>query len=189
MGTIPKHLTMQDLRSQSTDLVLKSSRNSRHFGDLYLLHVERIFAYTYSWVRNAAEAEDITSQTFLKAFESLHTLRNKEQFSAWLITIARNLVLDHYRKSASLTDIDLEVLPTSEKDPLSLVLQNDEITNLSEALYALPQEELELLRLRFVAQLTFAEIASLLNKSEGAVKKQTYRLLALLQQKMEDSRG
>jgi RNA polymerase sigma-70 factor (ECF subfamily) len=73
----------------------------------------------------------------------------------------------------------------SETDLLQQVIQTEQITVLAKLIIALPEEEHELIRLRYIAELSFSEIGRLLNRSEGAVKKSLYRSLARLQSQME----
>lgn len=175
--------------SESNELkIIKAARKDpKVFGELYKLYVERIFRYLYSLIGNVHEAEDITAQTFLTAFESFHRFREDRHFASWLFTIARNKAMDHFRRRKNLSPIDETVNPAMENDPLHSMIRNEQIANLSNLIRALPEEERELLRLRYLASMSFPEIAHFLRRNESAVKKSTYRLLARLHNQLEVS--
>jgi RNA polymerase sigma-70 factor (ECF subfamily) len=156
---------------------------------LYLLYVERVFRYLYSRVGNVHDAEDLTSQTFLVAIESFAQLRQDGQFVSWLFTIARNKAMDSFRQKKNIASIDEVAEMLGENDPLSGVIQSDQAEVLSKLIQALSEEECELLRLRFLADLSFPQIAHLLRRNESAIKKSIYRLLARLHSQMEVSNG
>ncbi len=131
------------------------------------------------------EAEDVTAQTFLSAFESFDSFRQDEHFASWLFTIARNKAMDYFRQKKNTFTIDCVVNISGDVDPLSNVINSEQTAALSQLIGALPEEERELLRVRFLAEMSFREIARYRNRSEDAVKKSTYRLLARLHSQME----
>jgi RNA polymerase sigma-70 factor (ECF subfamily) len=129
---------------------------------------------------NVQDAEDVTSQTFLAAYEALGRYRQNGYFSAWLFTIARNKAMDHYRKKNHLTDVQISEEISADTDPLGGVIVSEQNQMVRNLIDQLPEDEKLLLRLRFLAELSFASIAQLLQRSEAAVKKSTYRVLARL---------
>jgi len=133
------------------------------------------------------EAEDVTAQTFLAAFESFDKFRQDGHFASWLFGIARNKAMDHFRKRKNTTSIDEVYDIPVENDPLYGVIQSEQTAALSKLIQALPEEDRDLLRLRFLADMSFPEIAYLLHRNEEAVKKTTYRLLARLHSQLEVS--
>lgn len=168
--------------------MIKAAREDpRAFGELYKLYVEPVFRYLYSRVGNVHEAEDITAQTFLVAFESFDRFREDRHFASWLFTIARNKATDHFRKRKYLSSIDAAVNIAAENDPLFGVIQSEQIVALSKLIQALPEDDRELLRLRFLAAMSFPEIAHFLHRNQDAVKKSIYRLLARLHSQLEVS--
>ncbi len=168
-------------------IIQAARQDPKAFGELYLLYVERVFRYLYSRVGNVHDAEDLTSQTFLVALESFARLRQDRQFASWLFTIARNKAMDSYRQKKNIASIDEVAEILGENDPLSGVIQSDQAAVLSKLIQALSEEECELLRLRFLADLSFPQIAHLLRRNESAIKKSIYRLLARLHSQMEVS--
>ena len=155
------------------------------FGLLYDRYASSIYRYLLSRLGNVAEAQDVTSQTFLTAFEAFPRYQHLGYFSAWLFSIARSKYIDHLRKARSLPGPLDEQVKADLPDPLGLVIETERVSALKQCIRALPEHERELLRLRYVAGLSFVEVALLLNKREEAVKKSVYRLLARLQSQLE----
>jgi RNA polymerase sigma-70 factor (ECF subfamily) len=165
----------------------EAKANPESFAKLYDCYAPNIYRYLLSRLGNVAGAQDVTSQTFLRAFEMFPRYKHTGYFSAWLFAIARSKYVDYLRKTRNQPG----TLPEGVKDPqddlLQGVIRSERLAELKETIGRLPDEEQELLRLRFVAGLGFAEMASLLERNEDAVKKTLYRLLARLQSQLEDS--
>jgi RNA polymerase sigma-70 factor, ECF subfamily len=176
-----------DLSKQAEiELVASIQQDPTAFRRLYEQYARPIYRYLHSIVGNQADAEDLTSQVFLKALEDLDKFRNQGGFRAWLFTIARSKAMDAYRKRRRELPLDEVNLPSREPDPLATAIHQDEVDRMRKRIHALPEAEQELIRLRFVAGLGFAEIGTVLKRSEGAVKKELYRLLDRLGEQMED---
>lgn len=168
--------------------IIKAARQDpKVFGELYRLYVEQVFRYLFSKIGNLHEAEDVTAQTFLAAFESFDKFRQDGHFASWLFGIARNKAMDHFRRRDNLSSMDESSEIPVEDNTLSKVIQTEQEQALSKLIQALTEKERELLRLRFLAEMSFPEIARFLHRNEEAVKKRTYRLLARLQSQLEDS--
>ena len=181
---------MPDLSKQAEiELVASAQRDPTAFRGLYEQYARPVYRHLYSKVGNQADAEDLTSQVFLKALEDLSQFRNQGSFRAWLFTIAYSQAMDYYRKRRTELPLDEINLASHEPDPLAATLRQEQIRRIREKITALPEEEQELIRLRFVAGLRYAEIGEVLKRSEGAVKKALYRLLARLGEQMEDDHG
>jgi len=178
----------KNIRKKDEIRLLQAARQDpRAFGELYLQYVEQVFRYLFSRLGNIQEAEDATAQAFLSAFESFGRFRENDHFASWLFTIARNKAMDQFRQRKNLESIhDIDNIP-AEEDPLSSVIQSEQATALSQIILNLPEEERELLRLRFLAEMTYREIGHFLKSNEEAIKKTTYRLLARLQSQLEVS--
>ena len=166
-------------------LVSDAVENPAAFGRLYDRFVQRIYRYVYSRVGNAHEAEDITSQTFIAAYESLRRYRERGQFLAWLFRIARSKINDHFRRSRREVGLDAAERIVEVDDALGALIQNEELIRLQALIKKINDDERELIRLRYVADLSFVEMAELLGKREDAVKKSVYRLLGRLKGQME----
>jgi RNA polymerase sigma-70 factor (ECF subfamily) len=169
------------------ELVRAARQTPDGFGGLYLRYVNPVFRYLCSRTGNVQEAEDLTSQTFMAALESLDGFREDSRFVPWLFTIARNKAADHFRKQKKSRRLqsELQPNPVEKEGLLTQVIQTERAQALSERLQRLPEKDLELLRLRFLAEMTYVEMGEVLHRSPDAVKKSTYRLLARLKGQLE----
>jgi RNA polymerase sigma factor (sigma-70 family) len=181
--------TDRKLQMMTTDdipiLVAAAQKDPSAFGGLYDRYVQPIYRDVFSRLGNAPEAEDVTSQTFMAAYESLGRYRERGQFSAWLFRIARSKLNDHFRRSRREVGLEAAGQILEREDALGILIRAEELSRIRSVISQLNEEEQELIRLRYVADLSFAEIASLLGKREDAVKKSVYRLLARLKSQVE----
>jgi RNA polymerase sigma-70 factor (ECF subfamily) len=159
------------------------------FARLYGQYVGRIYRYLYSRVGDKADAEDLTSRTFLAALEALPRYRNRGRFAAWIFSIAYRKAMDHFRRRRAQSPLDDASTAGAAPDPAGQVIQAQARMHLARRIDELTDEQQELLRLRYVADLSFAEIGDALGKTEDAAKKSLYRLLATLQERMEADGG
>ncbi len=166
-------------------LALEAKTDSASFGRLYDLYVQPVYRYLYSRVGSAHDAEDLTSQTFIAAFEALPKYHERGLFAAWLFRIARSKMNDQFRKNKHEVPLETAGDFIEREDSLGRVILDEDITRLRSVIKDLDGNDQEILRLRYVANLSFAEIAGLLGKREDAVKKTLYRLLARLKDQME----
>ena len=156
------------------------------FALLYDEYVAIVHRFIYARVRSTTLAEDLTSETFLRALRRLDSFHWDRDFGAWLITIARNLIIDHYKtkrvRCETLTDdIGTYRSPaqaTPETDMLA-TLTADELRN---AIAELPDNQRDCLVMRFFADLSIAETAHALGKTEGAIKQLQLRAIRRLSQ-------
>ncbi len=166
-------------------------RSPAGFEVLYRQYLKPVYRYLYLKTGSPAEAEDLTSQVFLSALEGLPHYRHQGYFSAWLFSLARRKVADFYRSpkpQASLDGSEFES-HAPEADLLAGVIHAEEMQTLGGLIAAIPEEERELVRLRFAACLSFEEIASVLGKKTSAVKMALYRLLERMEKQLEASHG
>ena len=162
------------------ELALRSRQDPAHFGELYRRYLPRVYRYCRFRVATSAEAEDVTHQVFLDVLQALPRYRPQGHFAAWLFAIARRRCADHHR--AGLPELDLlETLPAPVPAQTA-----EERERLNALLRALSGAELELLRLRYAADLEFPQIARLLGRTTGAVKMAHHRLLEKLRASWED---
>jgi RNA polymerase sigma-70 factor (ECF subfamily) len=169
------------------ELIAATQADSKAFGNLYKLYIGRVFKYVYSRLGNVPEAEDVTAQTFLAAFESFGKYRQDGHFASWLFTIARNKVVNYYRIPKKTAPLDSIEKSSIEIDPLQDMIRSDQLEVLANLVKALPEKDQELLRLRFLGEMSFSDIAKLIHRNEQAVKKAIYRLLARLKAQAEVS--
>jgi RNA polymerase sigma-70 factor (ECF subfamily) len=152
---------------------------------LYDSFAESIYRYLYSRVGNQADADDLTAQTFLTVLETLPRYLERGRFKAWLFTIAHNKAMDHFRKARSDVGLESANYLGGSTDMLADVIKTEEIQQLSTLIQGLEEHEQELLRLRYVAGLSFPEMAFVLGRGQSAVKKSVYRLQIRLQALLE----
>jgi RNA polymerase sigma-70 factor (ECF subfamily) len=160
------------------------------FGLLYDHYLPKIYRFIFVKTSRREEAEDLTHQVFLHAWQHIATYRDLGYpFSSWLYRIARNAVIDHYRTKRityAVEDVDPETFAEEENVTLAIDRQFavDEILAL---LRTLKQEYQDVLIMRFVDDLSPKEIAQVMNKSEGAVKLIQHRALHQLRTKLNTS--
>ncbi|GAP16036.1 RNA polymerase sigma factor, sigma-70 family [Longilinea arvoryzae] len=169
------------------ELIAAARRDPHQFGALYQRYANPVFRYLYSRNGDIHEAEDLTAQTFLAAFETFERFRGDGHFAAWLFGIARNKAVDAYRVRRTDLALDEAVGTDGEADPLAGAIRTEQSAALAGLIRALDPEEQEILRLRYLGELSFREMGSLLGRSEDAIKKTTYRLLARLHSQVEQS--
>lgn len=155
------------------------------FKPLYKKYVKAVFRYSYHRLgKNRDMAEDITSETFVKAIEKFHSYEPREKpFVVWLYTIAHNLIVDYYRskRSKNVSFDALVIPPTEETDSIIDELSRDDLKKrIDEKREELPDDLSHIFTLHLTENLTFKEIAKLIGRTEGAVKMQYYRGLDIL---------
>lgn len=139
------------------------------FSQLYDFYIRKIYDFVYYKTLNQEWAEDIVSHVFLKAWQNISSYR-QNSFSSWLYTIARNTVIDFYRREKQHKDIDDVWDLASDSDLFNEVDSSLQIKKIKEAMSELKSLERDVIIMRFWLDMPFNEIASKLNKNEGAVK-------------------
>jgi RNA polymerase sigma-70 factor (ECF subfamily) len=178
--------TQSNERPQVDDLTVQKAvkGDESALAQIYDTYAGDIHRYILSKVGNPPDAEDLTAQTFMGVLESLPHYRHRGKFSAWIFQIARNKVMDHFRQSKhDPLEIPLDIAYSD--GTLEHIIKGQEYERLSVLLQTLADEECELIRLRYVAQLSFVEIAGLMGRKEDAVRKSLTRLLERLSNLME----
>ncbi|MET0767548.1 MAG: sigma-70 family RNA polymerase sigma factor [Aeromicrobium sp.] len=154
------------------------------FGQLYDHYVTGVFRFIYYRVGSRQLAEDLTSETFVRGLRAIQRFNwQGKDFGAWLTTIARNLVADHFKSSRARLEIVTETIPegravaaSPEQEVLSLI--SNEM--LFEAVNALPSEQRDCILMRFIQGLSIAQTAAALGRSEGAIKQLQLRAVRSL---------
>jgi RNA polymerase sigma-70 factor (ECF subfamily) len=146
------------------------------------LHWRKVFNVAYKFVGKHDEAEDLTQDIFLKIFKSLSSFDRRANFQTWLISVSRNLCIDHYRsvrKERETIDRDVDpgdLMPVSaEVSPYAQLEHRDQVAMLREAMTALPETLRTAVLLRDIQELTYQEIADRLTLPEGTVKSRINR--------------
>jgi RNA polymerase sigma-70 factor (ECF subfamily) len=155
--------------------------------DLYLTHFDRIYSYLQMTVGNRHDAEDLTNQTFVKMLESIERFEwRKAPFSAWLFRIAHNLAIDHFRSRRRWQP---EEEPPEPPDADHCSAEDEAMhaigrRSMLEMIEDLSEDQQQVLTLKFVFNFSNGEAATILGKSEGAVKSLQHRALATLQRQL-----
>jgi RNA polymerase sigma-70 factor (ECF subfamily) len=160
--------------------------------ELYLLHFDRIYSYLHMSVGNRHDAEDLTTQTFLKMLESIGRFQwRSAPFSAWLFRIAHNLAMDHFRANRRWQpEEDVPEPPGSEEPSAELqAMHSIGRQSMLELIDGLSDDQRQVLTLKFVFTFSNGEVATILGKSEGAVKSLQHRALATLQRRLAGDDG
>jgi RNA polymerase sigma-70 factor (ECF subfamily) len=167
--------------------------NVQYYDELMRRYERKIFAFIYHMLKSAqmeALAEDLCSETFYKAYRSLHSFREVEaSFSTWLYTIARNTVLSELRKQRnakmSLEHSGHTPLASVDTEPEHTVLRNEKVTLVRDAINNLPEKQRSALILREYDQLDYQEIANILGQTVSSVKSLLFRARASVKTQLE----
>ena len=156
--------------------------------ELYLIHFDRIYSYLHVSVGNRHDAEDLTTQTFLRMLESIGKFRwQSAPFSAWLFRIAHNLAMDHFRANKRVQPE--EEVPEPEPDEATSAeagaLESIGRKSMLDLIEDLSPEQQQVLTLKFVFNFANAEAATILGKTEGAIKSLQHRALVSLQKQLK----
>ena len=150
------------------------------FAALYRDHVDLVYRYCRHRLGSSEDAEDATSQIFLKALSAFSTQREPALFRSWLFCIAHNQIADVYRGGHPRADLaEAELLPTAGQTPEEEALDAVEIDEVHALLRALPVEQRRVIELRLVG-LNTGEIAQVLDKTQAAVRMTQSRAIARL---------
>lgn len=166
-------------------LVSQAQQDPEKFTAVYDEMLSPVYGYVYSRVMDAVIAEYLTAQTFLSALETLPDYQEQGYFRAWLLAIARRKISDHFSEGLLVAEAEPEDEASSAKDFLGDVIQAQQISKLTALIHTLEEDKQELIRLHYVAALSFAEIGALLGKSEDAVMKALFRVIGTLHHRME----
>ncbi|MCL4078482.1 sigma-70 family RNA polymerase sigma factor [Coriobacteriia bacterium Es71-Z0120] len=158
--------------------------DARAFARLYDAYFERIFGFVRTRVSDLEDAKDLTATVFMRAWEALpsYDLRGVP-FAAWLFRIARNAIIDEYRRTARGPQQVWEDDAQAVADPVSVeetVIAQCDAETVRRALEALTDEQAAVIVLRFLWDMPIAEVAEALGKSEGAVKAMQHRAVRML---------
>ena len=156
------------------------------FGELYDRYVDLVYRYIYYRVGTSQLAEDLTSETFLRALRRISSFTwQGRDVGAWFVTIARNLIADHYKSGRYRLEMTTDdIVETGSKmvedSPENAVLESMQNKVLLEAVKQLNAEQQECIVLRFLQGLSVAETAQAMGKNDGAIKALQYRAIRSL---------
>lgn len=177
--------------TDEADLVRLAQEDPSTFAALYQLYLSRVYNYVRARLASEEEAADLTQQIFLQALNALPAYQARgTPFAAWLFQIARNAVIDHYRRRKRFVSWDalpgMFHTPPGQEEIDALLIHRERLARLKTLVARLAPFERELLALRFAAGLSSPEIAQVVGKSPAAVKKQLTRLLHALKEQYSE---
>lgn len=165
-------------------------KDKEAFIKAYDLHFDDIYRFVFFKVNNKEVAEDITSSVFLKSWDYIQnkSLKDFKTLKALFYKVARNLVIDHYRKASQQKDVSLETvtgtidIPDEKQEIGEQMDIASDIELVQEKMFDLKDEYREVITLRYINELSIAEIAEILDKSKGNIRILTFRALKALRE-------
>jgi RNA polymerase sigma-70 factor (ECF subfamily) len=180
---------VDDSTEHIRDLVARGQQGDREaLEELSLIHFDRIYSYLHVSVGNRHDAEDLTTQTFLKMLEKIGSFKwQSAPFSAWLFRIAHNLAMDHFRARRRWQPEEEVPEPPGEEEPSAelAAMQTIGRESMLKLIERLSPEQQQVLTLKFVFNLPNAEVGAILDKTEGAIKSLQHRALVSLQKQIQ----
>jgi RNA polymerase sigma-70 factor (ECF subfamily) len=170
------------LPTSEHELVAKAIQRDRTaFTTLYERCVNQVYRHVYYRISSQTDAEDITQEVFVRAWKAIHKYKSTETpFVAWLITIAGNLIIDHYRRQQKI--VMTNEIPDNQPDQQILEPDKQAEVNfnrviINKAVLKLKGDKQRVILMHFIDDLSYEEVAKALNKSEGAIRVIQYRAL------------
>ena len=176
------------------ELILRAKEGDAWaFGQLYDLHVDRMYRHIAYRVGNNKDAEDLTQEVFIRAWRAIGKYKiTSTPFVGWLMRISHNLVVDTYRKRSGESETYLEdwsfisdPAPSPQEATESVFTRE----RLRQAIRLLPGDYQQVILMRFIEGFSYSEIASTLNVREGAIRVRQYRALRQLRTILEGEKG
>ena len=186
-GDAAKADTAPEVDTVAWDLVAAAQQGDQNaFGQLYDRYVDVVFRFVLFRVGDRPLAEDLTSETFLRALRRISSVSYQgRDVGAWFVTIARNLVLDHVKSSRyrlEMTTADIADSSASDRGPEHEVVQEATAAELMRCVAQLGRDQQECIVLRFMQGLSVSETAAVMGRNEGAVKALQHRAVRRLAQ-------
>lgn len=169
-------------KNSPRELIARAKDGDRDaFGELYAEYFTPIWRYIFYRVRSREETEDIVQNIFIKAFQSVGRFeQQKVDPLAYFYTIARNTLIDHWRKKKDVPIEHAALIRDNDADPHELVSQMESRTIAQRAIAKLEGDQREVIVLRFINDLSVRETAHIMGKSEAAVRQMQLRALRAL---------
>lgn len=173
------------LQCDDEEMAFQTDGNPLAFAELYRRHVSHVYRYLFVRVGNVPDAEDLTSQTFLAAFESISGYRGEGKYAAWLLGIARRKAADHFRHWQTVLPLEWGTRMADPNPSLEeSVVERSRREQLINAIRGLTPDRAEALSLRVFGGLSAADVGYVMGKSEGAVKMLVSRALQDLRRRL-----
>ena len=180
------------MADQDLDLIVQKWMKGDHhaFESLYDTFADSVYRYIFFKVGDF-DAEDLTELVFLKVWEARSSYNpDKSAFKTWLFTIARNIVIDFYRSNKETLPLNeaIDIENTDLEGPKQFAHKNIEEQGMKEALSNLEENYREVITLRYIEDLSYSEIADLLEKTESAIRVLHFRGLKKLKQVLKEGK-
>ena len=161
------------------------------FGRLYDMYVDRVYRHVYYRVGSTQDAEDLTQQVFLRAWQAIGKYKKTSSpFLAWLMRISHNLVIDFYRSKKDKAYLDSEIAANDlDSSPERAAEAEFDQQQLRRVILQLPGAQQKVILMSFIEGFTYDEIASSLGKSEGAIRVILHRALKKMRHMLEEEKG
>jgi RNA polymerase sigma-70 factor (ECF subfamily) len=175
----------RETEKEEEALIRRAKYDPNAFGELYERYLRKIYTYLYYRTGNHADAEDLTSRVFHKAYVHLPGYEHLGlPFSAWLYRIAHNMVANWYRDQGrrKIVSLNEAVRHASGEDPGAATEDTAERDKLLKLIRNLPEERQQVIILKFAEGYSNAEIGRILGRSEGAIKSLYHRTLLILRE-------
>jgi RNA polymerase sigma-70 factor (ECF subfamily) len=167
-------------------LVVKAeSGDYEAFGELYRIYLDCIFRYVVYQIKDRMTAEDITEEIFIKAWKAIDSCKGKEQtFSPWLYRIAHNYLIDTFRSTRNKSVVDIETIAEdcSNKPVVEIELEQEYWLKM---ISDLPQNQQQVIILKFIEGLDNQQISQVMHKNQGAIRILQMRALAKLRERLD----
>jgi RNA polymerase sigma-70 factor (ECF subfamily) len=162
-------------------------RDAEAFGELYDMHVVRVYRHIYYLVNSVSEAEDLTAQTFLQAWEAMDRYEDRGvPFASWLLRIAHNLAISYLRSRREGNQLYEGLMDQdSLRNPEKVTERQADEERVRQAILQLGHEQRQVIILRFVEDLEYREVAEIVGKSVAAVRVIQHRALCTLRKLMK----
>lgn len=161
------------------------------FHRLYDTYHQDVFRFLFYLVKNQVVAEDLTHEVYVRVLKSYERFQGKSSEKTWLFAIAKNVAIDHFRKSKMKSnrtfdafEWETEQLRSNEKSPESILELNDDMQKVLNAMDDCTGDQKMVLMLRFIQELSIAETAEVLHWTEAKVKTTQHRAIKSLRQKL-----
>jgi RNA polymerase sigma-70 factor (ECF subfamily) len=185
----PESLAERPDRDEERRLVQRAiDRDQGAFAELYDRHVVRVYRHIYYLVGDASVAEDLTAQTFLKAWEAIDRYKERgAPIVAWLLRISHNLTVSYLRSKRDHSELDEAYVDQKRSgNPEEVLEQTTDEKSVRDAVLRLRDEQRQVIMLRFVEELDYREVAAMIGKSVPAVRVIQHRALGNLRKLMQD---
>lgn len=160
--------------------------DSKAFQQFYKKHFAQIYRFVQLRIGNKVVAEDLVSEIFIKALRAFPSYDENISTSSWIFTIARNHLANHYRSGGrEIADEDIEDMPIFGEDFIERAAVHQDVTVLLKTLSVLSEDKQQLIRMKYLEELSYEEMAERLQKEKGALKVATFRAMKDLRRALE----